>query len=194
METGRRAKHVTAWRGPCTVQERLSSTAYVVTDDTTHRRYERVVSNLAPYRANKSKPNNSAQYSEHYSAPFTSGEFIAIHDDSTGPFYVAEVMEVRPTSILLHYYGCTIVVLANAIFLPCWHPTDGDDIVLARTLPMLESNCPVRFTPYTGVIDLSDVQAVLVARGLLFTQAGKLRFRALRALAPVHDQLFRFHH
>ena len=73
-------------------------------------------------------------------------------------------MEVRPTNILLHYYGCTDVVLANAVFLPCWHPTDGDDIVLARTLPMLDDKCPVRFTPYTGEIDLSDIQAVLVAR------------------------------
>jgi hypothetical protein len=85
-------------------------------------------------------------------------------------------------------------VLANAVFLPCWHPTDGDDIVLARTLPRLDPNYPVRFTAYTGEINLRDINAVLVARGLLFTQAGKLRFRALRALAPVHDQLFRFHH
>ncbi len=99
-------------------------------------------------------------------------------------------MEVRPTN---HYYGCIDVVLAHAIFLPCWHPIDGDDIVLARTLPMLDANCPVRFTPYTGEIDLADIQAVLVACGLQFTQAGKLRFRALRALALFHDQLFRFH-
>jgi hypothetical protein len=33
---------------------------------------------------------------------------------------------------------------------------------------------------------------VLIARHLDFTKAGKLRFRALRALTPVHDQLFRF--
>jgi hypothetical protein len=38
----------------------------------------------------------------------------------------------------------------------------------------------------------TDVHTVLVARQLEFTKAGKLRFRALRSLAPVHDQLFRF--
>ncbi len=36
LETGRRAKHVTAWRGPCTILERLSTTAYAAVDDTTH--------------------------------------------------------------------------------------------------------------------------------------------------------------
>jgi hypothetical protein len=43
---GRRAKHITAWRGPCTVVEHLSSTAYAVMDDTMQRRYERVASNI----------------------------------------------------------------------------------------------------------------------------------------------------
>jgi hypothetical protein len=47
-QTGRRAKHITAWKGPCTVVERLSSTAYSVIDDTTQRTYERVASNIRP--------------------------------------------------------------------------------------------------------------------------------------------------
>jgi hypothetical protein len=110
METGRRAKHVTAWHGPCTVIERLSATAYVVTDDTTKRRYERVVSNLALYRATKPKLNSIAQYNQRYNEPFHSGEFIAIRDDVTGPLYVAEVMEIRLTTILLQYYGCIDVI------------------------------------------------------------------------------------
>jgi hypothetical protein len=41
-ETGRRAKHITAWRGPCTIVERLSNTAYAAVDDVTRRRYERM--------------------------------------------------------------------------------------------------------------------------------------------------------
>ncbi len=150
------------------------------------------MSNLAPYRAKKLKANSNANYNQHYSELFDSGEFIAIRDDVTGPFYVAKVMEVRPKTILLQYYGCTDMLLANAVFLPCWHAIDGDDIVLSRQLPMLDDRCPVRFTPYTGEIDLHDIKSVLVARGLEFTKAGKLRFRALRALSPVHDRLFRF--
>ncbi len=46
LQTGRRAKHVTAWRGPCTVIDRLSATSYAAIDDTTQRRYERVASNM----------------------------------------------------------------------------------------------------------------------------------------------------
>ncbi len=37
LETGRRAKHITAWRGPCTILERLSSTSYI----RLHRRHHK---------------------------------------------------------------------------------------------------------------------------------------------------------
>jgi hypothetical protein len=119
LETGRRAKHVTVWRGPCTVLERLSTTSYVVVDDTTKRRYERVVANMLPYRAVKAKKNANAQYNQHYSQPLVEGEFIAIRDDVSGPYYIAEVMAVDAKTVNLHYYGCTEVVLAEAIFQPC---------------------------------------------------------------------------
>ncbi len=135
LETGRRAKHVTAWRGPCTILERISSTSYAAIDDTTKKRYERVVSNLLPYRARKAKLNADAQYNPHYSHPFLEGEFIAIRDDVAGPYYVAEVMSVDATAISLHYYGCTQVVLAAAVFHPCWHEIAGTDIVLASECP-----------------------------------------------------------
>ncbi len=114
LETGRRSKHITAWRGPCTVLERLSSTSYAVIDDTTKRRYERVVSNMLPYRAVKAKKNADAQYNQHYSQPLAEGEFIAIRDDVSGPYYVAEIMAVNEKSINLHYYGCTEVVLLGS--------------------------------------------------------------------------------
>ena len=108
QETGRRAKHITAWRGPCTVVERLSSTAYAVTDDASKRRYERVISNMLPYRAKKAKGNAAAQrYNETYSEPFVPGEFIAVRDDATGPFYVAEIQDVSPRTLRVHYYGTT---------------------------------------------------------------------------------------
>ena len=41
-------------------------------------------------------------------------------------------------------------------------------------------------------MDLKDLHTVLVARKLELTKGHKLRYRYLRALAPVHDQLFRF--
>jgi hypothetical protein len=86
LETGRRAKNVTAWRGSRTVLERLSTTAYAAIDDTTKRRYERVISNILPFRSVKTNAN--AKFNEVYSHPFLVGEFLAVRDDPTGPIYI----------------------------------------------------------------------------------------------------------
>jgi transposase InsO family protein len=191
-ETGRRAKHITAWRGPCTIIERLSNTAYSAIDDISRRRYERVISNLLPYRAGKAKDNANAAYNQQYSEPFTIGEFIAIRDDPTGPFYVAKVELIFDKTITVHYYGCTGMVLNTAIFKPCWHMVCGDDIVLQCEMPDWNDDGRPNFVAYSGTLDLRDVHTVLVARQLEFTKAGKLRFKSIRALAPFQDQLFRF--
>jgi hypothetical protein len=135
LETGRRAKHGTAWRGPCTILERLSSTAYAAVDDTSKHRYERVIANILPYRAKKSKTNSNTAFNEFYRERFVKGEFLAIRDDPTGPIYIVEVQEVRATAILLHYYGTTSVVLAEAVFKPCWHEAGGTDIILDWKCP-----------------------------------------------------------
>jgi hypothetical protein len=188
---GRRAKHITAWRGPCTVVERLSSTAYAVMDDTTQRRYERVASNILAYRASQPKANSSAQsFNEIYSEPFSEDEFIAIRDTPSGPFYVAQIQDVTATTIRVHYFGTTHMVLKDAVFKPCWHEVAGTDILLSWDVPSFANF--VDFVDYHETIDLKDVHTVLVARNLEFTTAGRLRFRSLRALAPFHDQLFRF--
>ncbi len=190
-ETGRRAKHITAWRGPCTIVERLSQTAYVAVDDSSKRRYERVLSNLLPYRAKKAKPNADANFSPLYSDPFLEDEFIAIRDEPNGPFYIAQVLMLTDKTITVHYYGCTEIALASAVFKPCWHEVGGDQMILDFDCPMNEDEHP-QFVDYNGTLDLSDLHTVLVARKLEFTRAHKLRFRSLRALAPVHDQLFRY--
>jgi hypothetical protein len=191
-ETGRRAKHITAWRGPCTVTERISSTAYAVTDDTSGRQYERVASNILHYNATRPKANAAAErFNETYSKPFAENEFIAIRDDPTGPFYVAQIFELTETTITVQYFGTTHIVLADAIFKPCWHEVEGDnDILLSWKIPVFENH--VLFVEYSGTIDLKDIHTVLIARELQFTKAGRLRQRSLRALAPFHDQLFRF--
>jgi transposase InsO family protein len=190
--TGRRAKHITAWRGPCTVTERLSATSYAVTHDDTKRAYERVITNMLPYRAKRAKIEANARFNELYSSPFEEGEFIAIRDDPGGPIYVAEVMDVRTATVILHYYGTTGIVLATAIFLPCWHKVTGTDILLNWDCPEFDNHGMLNFTPYSGEVDLESIPDVLVARNLQFTKHGKLRFRSLRALTPVHDQIFRF--
>jgi hypothetical protein len=191
-ETGRRAKHITAWHGPCTVVEHLSQTAYAVTEDTTHRRYERVISNLLPYRAVSAKPNADAAYNQTYSEPFAVGEFLALRDDPTGPFYVARVDSLVDQTVTAHYYGCTGIVLETAIFKPCWHRVGDDEIALNWVCAGGIENGRPTVVPYSGTLDLRDVVTVLVARHLQFTKTGKLRFKSVRALAPFQDQLFRF--
>ncbi len=56
------------------------------------------------------------------------------------------------------------------------------------------SSCDERhqrqFVAYCDDVDIKDIHTLLVARNLEFTEADKLRFRSLRAFAPVHDQLF----
>ena len=191
-ETGRRAKHITAWRGPCTIVERLSSTAYAAVDDVTHRRYERVIANLLPYQAQQAKANANANYNQQYSTPFVIGEFIAVRDEPAGPFYVAKVELLFEKTVTLHYYGCTSINLQTAVFRPCWHMVAGDDILLQWDCPDWDDDGRPNFVAYSGTIDLRDIHTVLVARQLEFTKAGKLRYKSVRALAPFHDQLFRF--
>jgi hypothetical protein len=172
--------------------ERLSQTAYVAVDDASKRRYERVLSNLLPYGAKKAKPNPDATFNPWYSEPFAVGEFVALRDDPTGPFYLAKVTSLSDTTITVHYYGCTGMRLETAIFKPCWHRVDDVEIALNwECAGGVEHGRPT-VVPYAGTLDLSDISTVLVARHLNFTTTGKLRFKSVRALVPFQDQLFRF--
>jgi hypothetical protein len=53
--TGRRSNHVSAWRGPCRINDRLSSTTYRLTQLDTNRQYERAIVNLLPWRETTAK-------------------------------------------------------------------------------------------------------------------------------------------
>ena len=64
-------------------------------------------------------------------------------------------------------------------------------MILGWEPPENEDKHP-QYVDYNGQVDLKDINTVLVARHLEFIKAGKLRYRSLRALAPFHDQLFRF--
>ncbi len=145
------------------------------------------------YRAALPKTNtNARQYNATYSEPFVEGEFVAIRDSPTGPFYVAQIQDVNDKSIRVHYHGTTNMVLSDAVFKPCWHAAGSEDIVLSWEVPDDGEWMHLEFIDYHGIIDLKDIHTVLVARNLEFTKAGKLPFRSLQALAPFHDQLFRF--
>ncbi len=139
---------------------------------TTRRRYERVISNILPFRATKPKSNASATFSQVYSTPFLVDEFIVVRDDPTGPIYIATVLEVSQKSVHEHYYyyGTTGIILAETVFKPCWHEPESSDIVLSWDCPSSPDKHPPYFIGYHGEIDLKDINTALMARQLEFTK------------------------
>jgi hypothetical protein len=181
--TGRRSSHITSWRGPCTVTNRLSSTAYSMTEDRTSRRFERTVLNMLPYRATSATA--PAVYDPFYSDPFTIDEIVAIKDDPESPFYIARTTAINATNISVHYHGCTTRDLDRAVFRPGWHAPGSNLVTLAAT-------CPPGNVPYTGNLQLDSLRELLVARNLEFTKGSRLKKKSQRAITPKLADLFIF--
>jgi hypothetical protein len=119
--TGRRSNHVSAWRGPCRIDDRLSSTTYRVTQLDTDWQFERAIINLLPWRAVSAKQPQNAQFDPETSDPFTVNEFIAVRDEPKSWFFLAKITTITETCMIVHYYGCKHGDLKKVKFLPCWH-------------------------------------------------------------------------
>ena len=183
LSTGRRSSHLASWRGPCTITSRLSSTAYSMIEDSTQRKFERVVSNILPYRAVSAR--SAAAFDPTYSDPFSIQEYIAIRDEPGQPFYIAAVTAITAVGITVHYLGSTQVDLAKAVFRLCWHKRNSNDVVLSV-------DQPANHVPYSGILEFDALRNLLVARTLEFTSSMRLRARSRRTIAPMHDELFIF--
>jgi hypothetical protein len=129
LASGRRAKHLLAWRGPCRVIEKLSETTHAVREESTNRRFERAVVNILPCRA--SEAPTPPTYGPFYSAPFVTDELVAARDEVDGPFYLARTISIAATSITVHYLGCRTPGISRAKFVPAWHLPGSDSIALA---------------------------------------------------------------
>ncbi len=182
--SGRRSSHVSAWRGPCRVDDRLSSTTYRITQLDNERQYERAISNLLPWRATSSKRARNAQFDAEYDH-FTVGEIIALRDEPKGWFFVARVSVVQLRTITVHYYGCKTSDLRKAKFLPSWH-YEGEDII------RLSASQPAGNVRYAGVIALDSLPFLLVARKLQLTSSALLTAKARCLLMPLRDELFTY--
>jgi hypothetical protein len=178
IASGRRAKHLLAWRGPCSVVEKLSDTTCAMNEDSTGRRFERAVLNILPYRATTAPPPPS--FDPFYSKPFVLGELVAVRDEPDGPFYVTKTLEITATTTRVHYLGSTSPSLSRAKFLPCWH-RPNDDVIRRSNM-----------VAHEGILDIDALQQLLVARELLLTSQSKLRAKSQRVLAPFVAQLFLF--
>ena len=190
LATGRRSSHIAAWRGPCTIVTRMSSTTYAMTEDASSRRFERAATNILPYRATSS--STPSTFDPFYSDPFTVNEMIAVRDEPGSMYFVAKTIGISDKDITVHYFGSTTRDTAKAIFRPCFHlPAthplfdESGDITLATTQPTDQ-------VPYTGILELDSLRDLIVARNLVFTAAHRLRRKSQKVLHPVHEELFIF--
>ncbi len=183
--TGRRSNHISSWREPCRITDRLSTTTYKLIQLDNNREYERSVSNLLPWKAESRKKARNAQYVENTSTPFLVDEFIAVRDEPGSWFYLARVTTVTASTIIVHYYGTRSSNLQLASFYPGWHLSTQNHIRLA--LEPLE-----HFIRYFGVLDLNAINSLLVARNLALTSTYRLTSESRRLLMPVRDELFIF--
>jgi hypothetical protein len=181
--TGRRLSHVSSWRGPCKIVDRLSTTTYRVMQQDNLREYERAIGNLLPWKAVTPRKVKNAEYAIATSTPFTVGEFVAVRDEPASWFYLAKVTSVTPASIIVHYYGCRSLDLQKAKFLPGWHLPTHAHILLSP-------NKPQHYVRYTGVLELNAMDSLLVARALGLTALLTLNSKSRRMLMPVRDELF----
>jgi transposase InsO family protein len=181
IQSGRRSSHISSWRGPCTISERMSSTSYKMIEDSTDREFERVVSNILPYRATSAR--SAVVHEPVYSDPFVISEIIAIRDEPGSQFFLAKVVNVTEAGISVHYFGCTSHDISKAVFRPAWHRSGSDEMKLSITQP----NGTI---PYIGTILNDSLSSLLIARNLEFTSANRLRRKSQHVIAPVHDELF----
>ena len=177
--TGRPAKHITAWRGPCVVESRLSDTSYAAREEATGREFKRTIVNMRPYR-----PTTEAPPSHHDPTgpgPIVPGQLVAIRDAPDTKFRIAKVLSNTEEGLQVHYFGTRQDTLSRAIFKPVW--TKGNHIRLALTQPR-------GFQPFTGLHPAHALPEVLLSTTITLTAAHKLGRKSARDLHHARDDFF----
>jgi hypothetical protein len=91
LRTGRRAKHVVAWRGPCTITRILSPVTYEMQEDCSGQTFQRTIVNIRPFRATRSPP--PPLHDMLSASPLDPGTIIAVRrsDDPADSFDLARL-------------------------------------------------------------------------------------------------------
>ena len=179
-ETGRPAKHLDSWRGPCEVIEKLSDTAYAVRELATNRRFERTVINLARYRAvTPGAPPSREPF------VFVPDEILAVRDHPQSDFYIATAVAATNDVLTVHYFGSRSGNLARAVFRRGWSHAQSRTITLSATHP---AGC----SPWTGELDIDALDVLIVARNLTLTSGHRLTAPSRIKLAPIANELHVF--
>ena len=177
--TGRPAKHMYWWTGPCEVVAQLSDTAYRVRSLDSNRHYERTAINLARFRATTPRDFTPPAFI------FVPDQVIAIRDTPQSDFYLARTISAEDHILKVHYLGSQSGNLQTAVFRKCWSFPDSAQISLSHHQPQ-------RSTPWTGDVDIDSLDDLLVAQGLELTANHRLAAASRRKLAPVANELYVF--
>ena len=180
-KTGRKAKHIIAWRGPCTITQALSPTTYEMIDDSSHRTFQRSLVNIRPYRA--SQPAPPPHHDLLSLVNITPGSIVAIKESDQDPrFRLATVLALTETNLSIHYLGTQQPDITRARFLSVWTHPNGTVALRPRR--------PTRqHTAYTGDILSDDLPDLLLATGLSLSSTHTLRAHSRQALHHLRDNL-----
>ena len=182
LATGRRAKHIVAWRGPCTITVVLSRTSYEMTEDCSDRVFQRTLINMRPCRATRDAP--PPHHDPFSNEPLAIGHLIALTDDPGGRFRLAKVMRVDEATATIRYYGTTNPDLARATFRPVWtRASDSDNSVALR--PTRPQGC----FPWLGVLDVGDLHEAIIASNLGLTSGLRLKRDSVKPLFHLRERL-----
>jgi hypothetical protein len=181
--TGRRAKHIVSWRGPCRITQILSPVTYQVQEECSNRYFERTIVNIRPYRAIRAPP--PPHHDMLSASPLDPGTLVAIRRDNnpSTPFDLARIQHSAETTTHLHYLGTTNSTLRSAAFKLVWIDPQDNKTVLKDTRPAR------RHQPVTGEINNDDLPDLLVATHLTLTNTGRLAAPSYHILHHLRDQL-----
>jgi transposase InsO family protein len=138
--TGRRAKHIVSWRGPCIITHILSPVAYRMKEECSNRIFERTLVNIRPYKATRSPP--PPHHDMLSASPLAPGTIIAIrrNNDPTTPFDLARITTSTETHTHLAYLGTTNPNLRIACFKSVWiDPRDNKTVLKDTSLSLATS-------------------------------------------------------
>ncbi len=109
----------------------------------------------------------------------TPGTILAIRDDPTSRFHLAQLTAITETNTSVHYFGTTNPHVERAIFKLAWLSPDNKTVFK-----------PTRHhSPITGEITNEDLPDLLVATHLALTSTGCLSRKSYQLLHHLRDQL-----
>ncbi len=188
--TGRRAKHIVSWRGPCRITQILSPVTHQVQEECSNRYFERTIVNIRPYRATRASP--PPHHDMLSASPLDPGTIVALRrdNDPSTPFDLARIKHSAETIIFsaetithLHYLGTTNPSLRAASFKLVWIDPKDNKTVLKDTRPTR------RHQPVTDDINNDDLPDLLVATHLTLTNTGRLAAPSYHILHHLRDQI-----